>query len=146
MTKWEYRFFHISNQLVIVTGLVYGWMRYCMTSDGEFSVVNHPWQPHFLHAHIIVVPLLIFCLGHFWGRHIWANWTSEASRGRRSGSSMLWVAVPMIISGYCIQVSVSEAWRNGWIIIHVAVSLLWALAYVVHWVRHRLSRLPEQAS
>jgi hypothetical protein len=53
---------------------------------------------------------------------------------------MLWAGVPMIVSGYCIQISVGDGWRNTWIVIHVAVSLLWTIAYGVHWVRHRLAK------
>jgi hypothetical protein len=137
MKRWEYTFFHICNLSVIVTGIIYGWMLYCMQPGSEFAVVNHPWHPHLQHAHILAAPLLVFSLGYFWSRHVWKNWNSDTRRGRRSGGKMLWAGLPMIISAYCIQVSVSDGWRKTWIVLHVAVSLLWTAAYVVHWIRHR---------
>lgn len=126
--------------LATVTGLVYGWMRYFVHPADEYAVVNHPWQPTLQHLHVLFVPGLVLMLGMFWSAHAAARWRSGARDGRYSGL-MLWLcALPMVFSGYALQISVSDAARRVWIFIHVAASLVWCLGYAGHLLAHRLSR------
>lgn len=139
MTVWIYRWMHLANLAVGITGLVYAWMRYLVQPDPEtFSVVNHPWQPHVQHAHVLAAPFLVFAVGAFWWGHGLAYRARGVREGRRSGTALLGLAFPMIVSGYALQVSVSGVWRSVWIVLHVATSLAWLAAFAGHWIRHRL--------
>lgn len=132
-----YRCLHGAAVVAILTGIGYGWTRCLVHSADEFAIVNHPWQPHLQHAHILVTPLLVLMLGTFWWAHAAAHWRSGAVAGRRSGLSLWLTALPMILSGYLLQISVSDFWRQAWILVHVATSLAWTGAYLAHLLTHR---------
>jgi hypothetical protein len=38
----------------------------------------------------------------------------------------------MVVSGYLVQTAVDESWRKIWGVVHLAVSGLWVLGYLVH--------------
>ena len=132
MNNWEAWTLHLATILVGGTGLIYAVMGYLMTPVDEFSVVNHPLQPTFQHLHVLVAPLLVFGAGLIWRNHIWAHWRSEVRRRRLSGIALLLDLVPMIVSGYLIQTTVTTNWREVWILVHLVSSFLWILAYGVH--------------
>lgn len=140
MTRAEKYIFIAANLLVGGTGLVYGWFRYVAKSDDPFAVVNHPAQPLWQHLHIWTAPLLVFAFGHFFHQHALLYWKAGTEPGRRSGLSMLALAVPMIASGYLLQTAVDEAWRQAWIITHVATSLLWLAGVIAHLFTHFSTR------
>lgn len=129
-----------SNLLVGGTGLVYAWMRYFAESADAFAIVNHPWQPTVQHLHVISAPLLVFAFGHMFYHHALLSWRAMIRPGRRSGLTMLFLAVPMIASGYLLQTSVEETWRTTWIVVHVATSLAWLLGYGAHLFTHFSAR------
>lgn len=131
MSPWERRLQYIANALVGGSGLLYAAMRYLMTPADEWAVVNHPWQPAVQHAHVIVAPLLVFACGMIWRRHVAERWNSGRAR-RRSGPGMALLFVPMILSGYLLQTSVAEGWRQAWIVLHVLSSTLWLVAFAIH--------------
>lgn len=131
---------HIANAVVAVTGLVYAWMLYFVVPDpATFSVVNHPWQPTVQHAHVLAAPFLVFAIGVFWWSHALRHYSKGMREGLRSGLSMMGLAMPMVVSGYALQVSIEEFWRTLWTALHVSTSLLWIGAFIVHWLVHRLN-------
>lgn len=140
MTRSTYRCFHLSYILVAVTGLVYLWMRYFMQPMDPFAVVNHPWQSHVLHLHIVMAPALTIMIGAFWRAHADMNRRRGIQEGRKSGLTLWTMAIPMIASGYLLQVSVESFWQNVWLVIHLATSLLTVAAYAIHFASHRLER------
>lgn len=135
MNRFESTLVHLSNIAVGGTGLVYALMLYVMESDDPFSVVNHPLQPQVQHLHVLLAPLFVFAVGLIWQRHIWSHWQRGIRRARRSGASLLLLLVPMVASGYLLQVTVDPQWRNAWEIVHLATSGIWVLAFVVHFGR-----------
>ncbi len=132
MTRTDAWLFHISNGLVICTGLVYAWMAYFCKSDDPYAVVGHPWQPHLQHAHIILSPLLVLVLGHLWNRHAGPHLKRDTRKRRKSGIGMLLAALPMMFSGYAIQTAIEANWRMIWVIIHLVASTLWMSGYLIH--------------
>ncbi|MBT5874323.1 MAG: hypothetical protein HOH43_12965 [Candidatus Latescibacteria bacterium] len=132
MNRSEAWFVHGATILVGVTGIVYAAMRYLMLPVDRFSVVNHPWQPDTQHLHVLAAPLMIFAVGMIWNRHVSIHRNSGTKTGRRSGLSMIMTLVPMIGSGYMIQVTVTEQWRTIWIVVHCVTSGLWIAGYVIH--------------
>jgi len=140
MNRAVYRWLYAGALLASVTGIVYGWLRYAVKPDDPYAVVNHPLQPHLLHAHVVTVPLLVLMLGVFWRDHAARYWQERLREGRRSGLVAWASVVPMIVSGYAIQVSVSATARSLWIGVHLAASTAWMGAMVTHAVIHWRSR------
>jgi hypothetical protein len=149
VTRGETLVVHLANALVVGTGLVYGAMRYLMTPPDEWAVVNHPWQPHLQHLHIVAAPLLVFAVGLIWGQHV-AERLANGSRGRISGAALLASFAAMVGSGALIQVAVDPGWRSVWVALHVASSLLWIAALAAHalraWSARRAGAALEQAA
>ena len=153
MSRWEAWCLHLSNLLVIGTGLFYAWARYLAEPVDPFAVA-HPLQATFQHLHVLVAPLLVFGAGLVWRDHVWKHYEQGVKTSRRSGVSMLLTIVPMVASGYLIQTTVTEGWRTAWIAVHLATSAVWLLGYAAHavdavrrWSGKKRSRsaIPETA-
>jgi hypothetical protein len=134
VSRFEAWFLHLSSLLVGGTGLVYAWMVYLVKPADPYSVVNHPWQPAVQHLHILVAPLLVFAAGMVWRRHAWSHWQRGVEPRRRSGASLIFTLVPMVVSGYLIQTAVEGDWRRIWVVVHLVASGLWLLGYLAHQV------------
>ena len=132
MSRFEAWMLHLSNLLVGGTGLVYAWMLYLVKPSDPYAVVNHPFQPQVQHLHILVAPLLIFTAGLIWRRHVWSQWKRGTEQRRRSGVTLIYLLVPMIVSGSLIQTAVDDRWRKAWVIVHLATSALWLAGYLAH--------------
>lgn len=132
MTRKQAWFVHLSNVLVGGTGLVYGWMRYFAESDDPFSIANHPWQPDFQHAHIVLAPLSVFAVGWVWSHHVLLHWHAGTKRGRRTGIALALLFFPMVFSGYLLQTTVDDSWRNAWVWMHGITSGSWVALMLVH--------------
>jgi hypothetical protein len=143
MSKLERYLHHFANILVGGTGLVYGWMLYFATPSDVFSVWNHPWQGAFHDLHLLLAPLLVLAVGALWQSHIKARLHKGILARRRSGFGMLYTFLPMTFSGYLLQVTVEEQWRNLWLWIHLLTATLWMTAYAFHWLAKR-PQMPQQ--
>ncbi|NIR46025.1 MAG: hypothetical protein GWN99_16485 [Gemmatimonadetes bacterium] len=115
-----------------LTGIGLLWTKYLLTSDDPWSVVNHPLQPLFLKAHILAAPALIFALGMITFRHIWAHYREGLPRGRRSGIVTALVSIPMVASGYLIQVVTAPGWLRFVAVLHIVTSGLFLLGLAAH--------------
>lgn len=135
MSRFEALLLHLSTALVGGTGLVYAWMVYLVRPADPYAVVNHPWQPHLQHFHVLVAPLLVFGAGLIWRRHVWACWKLGIRQSHRSGVALALSLVPMVASGYLIQTAVEPGWRKAWVVVHLAASGLWLLGYLIHGIQ-----------
>lgn len=140
MNRIDQWLLYVANALVGGTGLIYAWMRYVLKPVDEFAVANHPWQPFVQHAHIWTAPLLVLVIGHVAYHHAIVYWKAETRPGRRTGLSMLALALPMIFSGYFLQTAVEETWRTAWMVVHVATSIAWLAGFGLHLVTHAAGR------
>jgi hypothetical protein len=134
VTRAERWLFHASNVLVAGTGGVYAWMLYALEPADEYALVNHELQPTFQHLHVWFAPLLVLMAGVLWRAHVAPQLRSERRARRRSGLALLALLLPMVLSGYSIQVVSEPTWRNTWVSVHVASSVLWCVAMLVHLV------------
>ena len=138
MSAFEKWLLHLSTWLAAATGLLYFVMKHALRSADPFSVVNHPWQPHVLAAHILVTPLLIFSLGLIAREHIIGRFLdTRPHRSRRSGVLTIALAVPMIGSGYLLQVAAAEPLRRALVLTHLVSGSLFALLFLAHLVAAR---------
>lgn len=135
MSRTERWLLDITNLLVAGTGVAYAVMKYLMDSPDEWAVVNHPWQPHMQHLHVLAAPLLVFAGGLIWRHHVLKRLRDQETDGRMSGLALVFQAAPMVMSGYLIQVSVSEFWRSVWVGVHLAFSALWIVTVMAHRIR-----------
>lgn len=142
MTRGEAWLNHGANLLVGGTGLVWAWMLFLVTPGDPFAVVNHPLQPLFHAGHVVTAPLLVFGVGLLWRRHVWARVASGYPARRRTGLALFALVVPMIASGYLLQVAVDEPWRSAWRWTHLVSSSLWVVAYAVHQLAPRDAPAP----
>jgi len=135
VTRGEAWLFHSSNALVSATGVAYALAAYCGEPADPYALVNHPLQPHLQHAHVALAPALVFALGVIWARHAQPRVRSGWKPRRSSGLALLALAIPMLLSGYFIQIAVEPDWRGVWVGTHLMASLLWIVATLVHVLR-----------
>ena len=129
--RWSVR---ITSLAVSVTGFALLWLKYGFESTDPFAVIHHPFQPWALKSHVLVAPLFVFAVGLIATQHVWRHIVLRVKPGRRTGFVTLASLVPMAVSGYAIQVVVSEAWRTAVVVTHIASSLLFTLGIVAHLV------------
>ena len=134
MTRVQLVCLHIGVALVTLTGAVFAWMKYLMKSSDPFSVVNHPWQPHMLAAHVVLGPLLLFVLGWTFGNHMWPKLMYGAPK-RPSGLWSLWLIAPMVMSAYFLQIATDEHVRKAMAVAHWTTSAAFVVGYAIHIAR-----------
>lgn len=145
MSRFEKWCVWISASATAVTGAGLFWAKYLLHPDDPWAVVNHPLQPWFLKAHILVSPLLIFAVGLIAARHIWEHYRAGLLAGRRSGIVTVLVAAPMVVTGYLIQAITHAGWLEAMAISHIALGFLFTLGLATHQVfvrrRARIARI-----
>jgi hypothetical protein len=132
MKRWERWTFNACAVAVAATGFVYLWMKYAMQTDDPFAVVNHPWQTWMLDLHLVASPLFIMMFGIVFNSHVMKKLRATRLPNRRSGYFSLGAFAAMVLSGYLLQVSWSEAWLQALVVIHVAAGVLFTFAYGAH--------------
>lgn len=132
MSRIQLVWLHVSIAITALTGAVFAVMKYLMRSADEFAVVNHPLQPSMLSAHVVVAPLALFILGWTFSNHMLPKKRFGDDTGRKSGTSAMWLIVPMTASGYLLQVSVEETLRQAMAVAHWISSGLFVIVYVIH--------------
>lgn len=146
MSRWERLLQYGANTLVVGTGVIYAVMRYFMTPVDEWAVINHPWQPHVQHLHVLTAPLLVFACGLIWRRHVADRMRANERRRGLSGPGLAVAFVPMIASGYLLQTASSAGWRRTWLVVHLVTSILWILLISAHFLGRRIARTSEWAT
>lgn len=132
MSRLQLFWLHLSVALTAISGLVFAVMKYLMTSDDEFGVVNHPWQPHMLAAHVVIAPAALFILGWVFSNHMLPKWRFGDGQNRKSGLATMWLIVPMALSAYLLQVATDEVLREVMAWVHWITSAIFVVAYVIH--------------
>jgi hypothetical protein len=138
MTRFEKILLWGSTLLVGASGVVYGAMKYFMTTDDPYAVINHPLQPLFLKIHVVSSPLLVFAVGVVFTQHIWKQYRSGVQRSRRSGVWLLMALGPMILSGYLIQAVTGQRVLYWLVAVHLATSIIYLLGFGAHQVVNSL--------
>lgn len=142
MTRFEAWAQHVSNLLVGGTGLVYAWMRYAVEPSDPYAVVNHPFERDLQHLHVLSAPLLVFAVALVWQRHVWVRVRTGFRPRRSTGLALAASFVPMVASGYLLQVAEGAGWRKLWLVVHLASSLLWLLGLIAHLISRRPAGAP----
>ena len=134
MKAWERWTFGLLAAVVSMTGFAYFWMKYFLTSDDPFAVVNHPWQPAMLAAHVLAAPGLLLMFGIILNSHILRKLRATGVPNRKSGLASLITFFAMTVSGYLLQVVTSATLLQILVVLHTASGIVFAAAYVAHLV------------
>lgn len=137
MTRFERWSLVLTSIGTAATGVGYLWIKYLMEPSDPFSVFNHPLQPWFLKAHILVSPLLLFAVGAIAVRHVWRHFRTHVVTGRRTGLTTALSLAPMVLTGYLIQAVTHEGWLEAIALSHIGVGLLYTVALALHYVLAR---------
>lgn len=125
-------FQHLANVATIGGGSVYAWTKYSGFREGEIGSVANTWAHDF---HLLSVPLLVFGVGLLWTSHAFTQIRQAERSGRRSGIALLATFIPMVLSGYVLQVVIEDEWRTLWVAAHLVFSGLWTVGYLAHLFR-----------
>ena len=126
-----------STAVMTVTGVALAGMEYLLEPADPFAVVNHPWQPAMLKLHILSAPVMVFGIGMIFMRHIWPHFRAGLKKGRRSGIWSMLLTVPMIATGYALQVLSSVSWLNTLGYVHFALGSAFAIGGGLHFLATR---------
>ena len=137
MTRGQARALHIASALVGVTGVVLFVLKDVIVVQGDFGPESHSLEDDMQAAHILTAPALIFACALIWQDHAWARFKGGFRVRRRTGVLLGSLLVPMILSGYLLQVSYEEPWREIWRVSHLLTSLVWLVGYGVHQLSRR---------
>lgn len=137
MSRWQLLWLHVSVALTAITGIVFAVMKYFMKSSDEFSVANHPLQPHMLAAHVVVSPLLLFLLGWTFSNHMLPKFRFGNGKNRITGIASMSLILPMALSAYLLQTATNESLRQAMAIAHWITSGVFAIVYCVHLIKPR---------
>lgn len=132
MTRFERLLLWWSTLVVALTGLAFAYFKYLVPPPDEFAVVNHPLQPVVLKLHIVTAPVLVFALGQIATRHIGARLRAAQPHARRSGVIAALVLVPMVVTGYLLQVFTNAGLLTALAWSHLGLGTVFALAAAVH--------------
>ena len=134
MTRWERWGFNTFHVIVTGTGIIYLYMKYAMTNEDPFAIVNHPWEPATLAAHVLAAPLLVVFFGMVFRSHSFRKLRSRHPANRRSGWTSILSFSAMAFSGYLIQVATTPWLITFFIWTHVAASVVFIAGYGIHLV------------
>jgi hypothetical protein len=130
--NWEAWIIRVGFGLVSASGIVYGAMKYFLPGSNPDSRLGHPWQPAVLAAHVLAAPVAVFAMGLLLRGHALPRLKHGEPEGRKTGLSLTAAGMPLVFSGYLVQVFTGEALRKGMGWIHAALGLLFALAFLMH--------------
>ena len=132
MKRWEAWINHWGWAATAATGIAYGVLKYFVRSADPNSRVPHPLAPPLLAAHVLVAPVAVFALGLIFRRHAVAKLASDRPERRATGSVLIYLAIPLSVTGYVVQVLTGDAARTwtGWS--HAGLGLVYALGYLMH--------------
>jgi hypothetical protein len=139
MTRFERASLWASTLAVSLTGLGFTWAKYFASNDDPWAVVNHPLEPWLLKLHVISAPLFVFAVGLVTTRHIVAHLRSGTPAGRRTGLVMVGTIVPMVATGYLLQVVTLPGWLLPLAVGHIAAGILFLGGFLLHRVRKQAS-------
>lgn len=124
---------HAATGALAITGVALAVMMALPEPDDPFAVVRHPLQPAMLAGHVLAAPLGVLGIGLLLRHHVLARLLDAAfRRSRRSGWTLVLTATPMVISGYLLQVTTSEGWREAWLVTHLVTGGAWCVGWIAH--------------
>jgi len=136
----------LTTLLLALTGIAYAVFKYLgedlaarfpslfPSADDAFTAIHHPLEPWTLDLHVLAAPALVFAFGWIFKDHILAKLATPGAPVRRSGIAGIVLFVPMVASGYLLQVVTNESLHALLVVLHLGSGALFAGTYIVHLV------------
>ena len=86
---------------------------------------------------ILAGALVVFAVGLVTTRHILPHLLSGTAEGRRTGLVLVWTIIPMVVSGYLVQVVSLPGWMLPLAIGHIVVGIVFLGGFLLHRTRKR---------
>jgi hypothetical protein len=132
---------HLFTIVVGISGILYLVMKYMMTTDDPFAIVNHPLQSVMLDIHVFAAPVLVFLFGLMFESHIHRKLRTPTRANRKSGIIAAVTFGAMTFSGYTLQITAVETVMRAALIVHLLSSGAFLLSYIIHqFINFRLWR------
>ena len=136
-----------STLATALTGFLYFWFRNFLDPMNEWAVINHPLEPWVLKAHILAAPVMVFSVGAIAADHVLRYARSAVSEGRKSGMTVTLVLVPLVASGYLLQVVTHPGLVKGLSWTHMVLGTVGFVFFAWHrTVRRNGRRAREERS
>ena len=132
MSRFEKLSVWLTSLAMAVSGFGYTWTKYFVDNPDPFAAINHPLEPWFLKIHVVAAPLFVFAVGLLAGRHIWTHIKNRVRVGRRTGLTLLGVIVPMVLTGYLIQVITPLSLLAGLAVSHIGLGTIFTVGLILH--------------
>ena len=145
MTTFERWSVWTTTAVATVSGLGFAAIKYLITPDDPFTVINHPLEPWFLKAHVLSAPLMLFAIGMIMLKHVWVHIRNRTKAGKRVGWILFVGLAPMVFSGYAIQVLAIPAWIAVLGVVHLILGAAFAMALAGHRPRRKKRGSPRNS-
>ena len=132
--KFERWGFNAACGAMTLSGAAYFAMKYLMTTDDPFAVVNHPWEPTMLAIHVVAGPVAIALFSLVFRSHGLPKIWQATAVNRKSGLAAGAVFVVLVGSGYLNQVATDPNVLEASVWTHLGAGGLFVVAYAVHQV------------
>ena len=136
LSKNFLRLFFISCYIILFSGIILTSIEYLLPpAKNDFSIIKHPWEQIIQKIHIFFAPLFIFMLGHLVYQHAIPKFLSKDKHLKKTGTTLLLLVFPAIISGYLIQIIPNRFIINICIWIHIISSMAFTLILIYHLIK-----------
>lgn len=126
--------FNAAYAAMTLSGTAYFVMKYLMATDDPFAVVNHPWEPTMLAAHVVAGPVAIALFSLAFRSHGLPKIWQATAVNRKSGLAAGGLFVILVGSGYLNQVATHPVVLDSSIWTHIGAGGAFGVAYAVHLV------------
>ena len=140
LEKWalEPRFerwgFNAAYGVMTLSGAAYFIMKYLMTTDDPFAIVNHPWEPTMLAIHVVAGPVAIALFSLAFRSHGLPKIWQATAVNRKSGLVASGILIVLVGSGYLNQVATNLTLLEASVWTHVGAGVVFVVAYAIHLV------------
>lgn len=144
MTRTQRFLLSAATLILALTGVVYAVFKYLgedlarrfpslfPVADDAFSAIHHPLEPWALDLHVLAAPALVFAFGWIFKDHILAKLGMPGAPVRKSGIAGIALFIPMVLSGYLLQVVTNERLHGPLVVLHLGSGALFAATYLAH--------------
>ncbi|MCB1197555.1 MAG: hypothetical protein R3A45_11840 [Bdellovibrionota bacterium] len=116
---------------LFISGLSYWYYKKWFVTEDPFAITGHPMQTVSIKFHLVLAPLYVALFGWIAKGHIWPRYRSLQKKGRKTGILNALLFIVCILTGYYLQLLVSQTWSNFVAWVHVGsgvvivIFLLW---------------------
>lgn len=128
LKTWQSRLFWVTFFLTAVTGINLIFFRdFIPTGDSDTTLL----QPY-IKIHILAAAAMLFSLGVVFTRHALPYIKTGKSPGKKTGITLLSLSLPVVLSGYLLQIVYTPAWQAGSWWVHSITGIVFILLFFIH--------------